>query len=66
MQKSYIWEKKKKEKKGQTGNHVIYIKQKTAMYILLIILIVMDIGFLGTIIANMHVYATYSKSQIVL
>lgn len=57
---------KEKRKKGQTGNHIMYIKQKTAMYILLIILIVMDIGFLGTIIANIHVYATYSKSQIVL
>lgn len=51
--------REKERKIRQTDKHIMYIKYKSAMYILLLIIIEMNIGFLGTIVAN--IYATYSK-----
>lgn len=40
---------KKKTRKKQIDNLIMYIKHKLAIYILLIVIIVMDIGYLSSI-----------------
>lgn len=57
--------KREKKKDRQTGNHIMYIKHKSAMYILLPVITIVDFGFIIDkfyVISN--IYATYSKSQI--